>query len=139
MDYTGEKSNENFVAYVRRESVENVAELILFRLGFKSNLLGTQYLKEAIVSKYTTKIDSLCRHLYPLVATKFNTKSARVERSIRHTINECHASGKLLRANDLLGWQMVTNYPPTNSEFISSICTWMRLERRCVDSINSGA
>ena len=134
MNYSKEKANAKFDDVVRHESIEHVVEFLLFRLGFKSNLRGTRYLKEAIVSKYTTDVDSLCKQLYPSIAAKYDTKGERVERSIRHTINECYASGNLARANDMLGWQIVSNYPPTNSEFISSVCTWIRLEKMSANS-----
>ena len=134
MNYNGEKHDDKLTAFVKDESVENTVEFILFRLGFKSNLRGTRYLKEAIVAKYTTQVDSLCKHLYPQIAAKYGTKGERVERSIRHAINEWHAAGNLVRANEMLGWQMISNYPPTNSEFISLICTWLRLEKTYADS-----
>ena len=134
MDNFASRNNERFIAFVKHESVENVVEYLLFRLGFKSNLQGTKFLAEAIVKKYNTRIDSLCKQLYPQIAAKYDTKGERVERSIRHTINECYASGNLARANEMLGCQIVSNYPPTNSEFISSICTWIHLERMYVDS-----
>lgn len=133
MEYFGER-NDEIIAFVRHESVENVAVYLLLQLGFKANLLGTTYLQEAIVQKYATNTNSLCKHLYPLVAAKYNATGERVERSIRHTINECHASGRLSCANEVLGWQMVGNYPPTNSEFISAICTWIHLKKSCAHS-----
>lgn len=125
----GHKNNEKFIAYIKNASIEHAVEYLLFRLGFKCNLQGTKFLQEAIVCKYTTKIDSLSKQLYPQIAAKYETKGERVERSIRHTINECYSSGNLNRANDLLGCNIISNYPPTNSEFISAICTWLRLER----------
>lgn len=140
MNNFSDKNNEKLSAFVKNESVENIAEYILFRLGFKSNLQGTKFLTDAIVRKYTTKIGSLCKQLYPQIAAKYDTKGQRVERSIRHAINECYASGNLARANDMLGCQIVdSNYPPTNSEFISSICTWIHLERTYADSANKKA
>ena len=134
MEHFGNKHNERLVSFVKNDNVESFVELLLFRLGFKSNLQGTKFLAEAIVTMYTTKVDSLCKDLYPQIAVKYGTKGERVERSIRHTINECYASGKLTHANELLGCQIISNYPPTNSEFISSICTWIRVERVYVAS-----
>ena len=137
MDNISEKHKERFAAFVRNESVENIVEFILFRLGFKSNLQGTKFLQEAIVKKYNMQIGSLCKQLYPQIAAKYQTKSERVERSIRHTINECFASGNLVRANEMLGCHIVdSNYPPTNSEFISAICTWIHLEKMYADVSN---
>ena len=124
-----EKQRDRFAFFVKSESVENAVEFMLFQFGFKSNLQGTGFLKDAIVENYTTKIRSLSKGLYPRIAVKHDSTAERVERSIRHTINECFSAGNLVRANDLLGFQIISNYPPTNSEFISSICTWLRLER----------
>ena len=137
MDYMVEKHKERFDAFAKGDSVENIVEFILFRLGFKSNLQGTRFLQDAIVQKYSTQINSLCKQLYPQIAAKYHTKGERVERSIRHTINECYSSGNLVRANEMLGCRIVdSNYPPTNSEFISSICTWIHLERQYLNAAN---
>ena len=134
MDNISERQSDRFATFLQHESVENIVELILFNLGFKSNLQGTKFLVEAIVKMYTTQIHWLCKQLYPQIAEKYNTKGQRVERSIRHAIYECYASGNLVRANEMLGCQIVNNYPPTNSEFISSVCTWLRIEKTYVRS-----
>ena len=123
------KQNDSVSALVRSARVENIAELILFELGFKSNLQGTKFLAEAIVRKYGTKVSSMCRQLYPQIAEKFGTTGERVERCIRHAINVCYASGNLQKVNEMTGCRIVGRYPPTNSEFISSVCTWIHLER----------
>lgn len=125
------KQNDVVSDFVRSESVENIAELILFELGFKSNLQGTKFLADAIVRKYNTKVSSMCKQLYPQIGEKFGTTGERVERCIRHAINVCYISGNLLKVNEMSGCKIVGSYPPTNSEFISSVCTWIHLERTC--------
>lgn len=133
MNDSKDNPKDRFAHFVNYESVENAVEFILFRLGFKGNLQGTIFLKDAIVKNYATKIQCFSRDIYPQIAAKYDSTAERVERSIRHTINECFAAGNLVRANEMLGFQIISNYPPTNSEFISSVCTWLRLERTFVD------
>jgi two-component system response regulator (stage 0 sporulation protein A) len=102
--------------------------MVLFVLGFKSNLSGTGYLREAIVQMYDCKTCLICKELYPNIASKFNTTPQRVERCIRHAISTCVDSTTIFRFNDLCGVQVIDKrYSPTNSEFITQICTWLHL------------
>lgn len=129
MKSLSEKDVEKTAAYVQNNEIENIAETMLFILGFKSNLLGTRYVKDGIVLMYNRKATS-CRLLYDEIAQKFGTTFSRVERSIRHAIGESHANGYLDRLNDLFRFQILDcNYAPTNSEFISAICTWVHIEK----------
>lgn len=130
MQLFAEKCCEKVRIFIQNNDMEAVAGTILFALGFKSKLSGTKYLHAALVEMQ--KIEECClrRDLYPKIAEKFNTNSSCVERSIRHSINDCLIAGTLLRMNDLLGVPVVNGkYPPTNSELISSLSAWIRLER----------
>ncbi len=123
-----EKDVRSTEEYVKNNSLENVAEKLLFILGFKSNLLGTKYLADAIVVRYNSITSMLGKDLYSTVAEKFQTTAERVEHGIRHSISECHNSGGLMKINDLFKSQTVDlRYRPTNKQFISSLCTWIHI------------
>ncbi len=114
--------------------VNDVAERLLFALGFKSKLIGTQYLKEAIVLRFEMNgmvHTGLTSIIYPAVAQKFDSTVNRVERAIRNTINDCFDIGNLMALNDLTLCKIVSSaYPPTNGELLSSIVSWLQIERQ---------
>lgn len=129
MKSLSDKDVDATVEFVRINSIENIAEKLLFILGFKSSLLGTRYIRDGIVNIYNQDFCSF-RTLYEQIAKKYNTTYTCVERSIRHSISESHANGYLDRLNDLFRYQILdSKYPPTNSEFISAICTWVHIEK----------
>lgn len=108
--------------------------LMLTYLGFKNKLIGTQYLKEAILYRYQ-KLNmarvSLTGEVYLTVADKLNSTVNRVERAIRNSISDCNDNGNLIAFNDLIHCQMVEpQFPPTNGELISSIVNWLQLEKQ---------
>ena len=107
---------------------------LLMTLLFKSKLVGTTYLKEAVLFRYEQSDNarvSLTKDIYPAVANKLDTTVNRVERAIRNTINDCHVNGNLYAFNDLMRGEVTkTQYSPTNGELISSIVSWLQLERQ---------
>ncbi len=116
--------------FVKSHSIAAVAEKLLYELGFKCNLLGTMYLRDAIAMQYANGHCSLCKRIYPEIGKKYITTSERVERAIRHAINLCYAEGKPMEMTDLFGKSSLTGrYAPSSGEFISEICTWIRLEQ----------
>lgn len=124
-----EKDVERIRAFIKDNDIEHAAEKILFVLGFKNKLQGTRFLKDALVKMYSGEVCFLCREVYPQIASKYNTTSKRVERCIRNSIRCSLAAGTLCRLNDLFGFKIVDKYAPTNSELITDICTWIRLEK----------
>ena len=107
---------------------------LLMVLVFKSKLVGTTYLKEAVLYRYEQADNarlSLTKDVYPAVATKLDTTVNRVERAIRNTINDCHERGNLFAFNELMRGEVIKEkYPPTNGELISDIASWLQLERQ---------
>ena len=107
---------------------------LFMTLVFKSKLVGTTYLKEAVLYRYKQADNariSLTKDIYPAVATKLDTTVNRVERAIRNTIYDCHANGKLMTFNEVARTEVIKeNYIPTNGELISSMASWLQLERQ---------
>ena len=115
-------------------SVDVVVGRLLLALGFKSKLIGTTYLKDAILLRYNKTNASrigLISDIYPAVAEKQESTVNRVERAIRNTINECYSRGTLLGLNNLFKCQVISPvYAPTNGELLSSIVDWLQIERQ---------
>lgn len=115
-------------------SIDVVVGRLLLVLGFKSKLIGTTYLREAILLRYSNpnaRRKGLISDIYPAVAEKQESTVNRVERAIRNTINECYNRGTLISLNDLFKCQVISPvYAPTNGELLSSIVDWLQIERQ---------
>ena len=66
---------------------------IMHQIGVPAHIKGYQYLREAILLSVgdDEMINSVTKYLYPTVAKKFGTTPSRVERAIRHAIEELWA------------------------------------------------
>lgn len=103
---------------------------VMHEIGIPAHIKGYQFVREAISLTFNDRnLTSVTKELYPLVAEKYNTTSARVERAIRHAIEVAWLRGKedakikLFRCgahND--------KAKPTNSEFISTVAEVLRLK-----------
>lgn len=60
----------------------------LLELGFRPNLLGFEYIKEAVMEVVDSGVSriTLTTQLYPTIAEKHATTKGNVERGIRHAI-----------------------------------------------------
>ncbi len=130
-----EKDLNGIRVFVKSHDIDAVAEKLLFELGFKCNLHGTLYLKEAIVMQYENGLRPLRKEVYPEIAEVCHTTGENVERSIRHAIATCYGTHKPAEMTDLFGKSPITSkYSPSNGEFISVMCTWIRLEKSAVQA-----
>lgn len=114
--------------------VSSVTQRLLTILGFKSKLLGTQYLMDAILYRYEN-VHNLCvgmtNSTYNAVAQTRNTTATRVERAIRNSILNCHTHGALKSFNDLTHAHVINSkYAPSNGEFMCSVVNWLQLEKK---------
>lgn len=109
-----------------------VVRRLLTLLGFKSKLLGTQYLQDAILYRYAnlgTMYAGMTNRAYIAVADKWNSTSTRVERAIRNSIVNCYIHGALKSFNDLSQAPIIdTEFAPSNGEFMCSVVNWLQLE-----------
>ncbi|MCH5157185.1 MAG: hypothetical protein J1G02_04845 [Clostridiales bacterium] len=114
--------------------VGNVVQRLLTILGFKSKLLGTQYLMDAILFRYDNGNNlyvGMTSGTYDAVATLRNSTSTRVERAIRNTIVNCHTHGELKSFNVLTQTHVVdAEFAPSNGEFMCSVVNWLQLEKQ---------
>lgn len=97
---------------------------VLSTLGVPTNLLGYEYLRQAIFIAVQDR-NSLCgitKILYPAVAKKYQVSASSVERAMRHAIEVCCSRGDPDIIEDFFGNTMNPNSgKPTNSEFISKV------------------
>lgn len=118
---------KKLIAYVKNNDTQRAAERILLAVGFKNKLIGTAFLREAVVAK-AAGLACSCKKIYAEVAFKFKTNANCVERAIRNAIADCVLYGHLPRLNDLFGVPFVqSGYAPTNSEIICELAGWIVL------------
>ncbi len=91
------------------------------KIGLYSNLLGYEYLLEAIRLSYADKrlINSVTTDLYPLVAERFSTNPRNVERNMRNAIEISCNRGKFYEIANSIGGNFDVYEKPSNSEFIA--------------------
>lgn len=101
----------------------------LLRLGFRTNLNGYAYLREAIVLAAKDTEQSVTKELYPAAATPFGATGTRVERSIRSAIKSAWLH------HDPAIWQIYFSPDesgliprPTNAAFISRMADLLILQ-----------
>lgn len=115
-----------------RPSLKARVTRTLYTLGMPSDLVGYQYLREAILiaaPDISIATSAMTKQLYPEVARRYRTTVSRVERSIRHAIETAwdRASPETLRA--YFGETVsASRGKPTNSEFIAMVADRLALE-----------
>ena len=130
-----------FVVKDTPDDLPAVVTRLVFALGFKPKLVGTLYLKNAILCGYCFRNQPrviYSKLVYPAVAKHLCTVARNVERDIRHTIEDCARYGNLYAFNDIMKGRLSEgSCPPSNIEFISAVVGWLS-EIVFVDDPNKG-
>ena len=117
-------------AHTTTSAIQTVEiENLLQNIGFPVNLNVYSYLAYALflTSSDETILKSVSKNLYPQIAEKFNTNSACVERSIRHTISRTLLHGNLELQQKLFRYTISPEKgKPTNTEFLSLLSRKLR-------------
>ena len=111
--------------------MENQIIATLLELGVPAHLSGYGYLKQAlqICLDDTKAIRDITKVIYPTIARSFDTTPSRVERAIRHAIEEAWRRGDMEILNRYFGNTLnPLKGKPTNSEFIATVAERMRME-----------
>lgn len=111
-----------------REHYRRIVKQILFDLNFRSKLVGTQYLEEAIVIRCALAQKTVrAMDIYKYVALHHSANPVNVERAIRNTLSDCHRHGDLAKLNGLFGSRVIDKaFPPTASDFICEVSSRIR-------------
>ncbi|AQU79208.1 MULTISPECIES: sporulation transcription factor Spo0A [Planococcus] len=103
-------------------------------IGIPPHLKGYLYLKEAVslVLEQPEILNKVTKVLYPGIATKFDTTSSRVERSIRHAIEQVWNRHETVdHISKIFGYSVAhLESKPTNSEFIAMVADSLQLKMR---------
>lgn len=111
------------------EEAETI-QTILRKMGVSPNLKGYGYLIDAInyilESKETTV--SITKHIYPFIAKKYSSSTAKIERSIRHAIETAWKTGNEDIFEHYLGFMPTKK--PTNSQFVTAVAEYIKEHNR---------
>ncbi len=103
------------------DEVRCLIKRILLDLRFRNKLVGTQYLEEAILLKFTDTSSHMMA-IYEQIAERHDTNKANVEKAIRNTIHDCFYYGRWHKIEDfLVQMPFDDKYPPTISDFLVEI------------------
>ena len=114
--------------------LENAVTEVLYKTGMPPHMMGHRYLKEAIVRAVGDK--TICRAMatlcYPMLARKFNTTSARMERAMRHAIEVSWEHSERDTLRKLFGDNAYKrDNAPTNSQWIEAIAKIVNHKLKC--------
>lgn len=106
---------------------------ILRDIGVPSHTAGYRYIKRAL-EKYMDDREAyqygITKVLYPSIAKEFDSTPSRVERCIRHAIESTWTRGSLEKIEEVFGATVSSlKGKPTNSEFLSGICEYIKTYR----------
>ena len=94
----------------------------LDQIGVKHSLKGYRYIISAIEKGLDdrNKLDRIVKVLYVEIARESDSTPSRVERAIRHAIEETWCRGNARAINSIFGYTVfAAKGKPTNSEFIA--------------------
>ena len=103
---------------------------MLKELGISPALLGYRYIFYAVelIHNNTSYMYKITKKLYPAIAEKFNTTTARVERAIRHAIETSWNKGSINLQKKLFGYTISCDKgSPTNAEFIVTLADYINM------------
>ena len=114
--YLKEKSEK-----IKNNDLRAKLKKIFAKIGIYSNLLGYEYLIEAIIKVSLDKrlVNSLTTELYPSLAEKFSTSEKNIERNMRNSIEVSCNRGKFFEVANSLGGNFTPYEKPSNGEFIA--------------------
>lgn len=114
------------------KDINHVFTDYMIRLGFKANIKGYQYIREAMHMLWEDNLfymESITKRLYPDIAKVYKTTPSRVERAIRHAIEVAWSNGNRELIDSIFGYTIDSNKEkPTNSEFLALMVDYIRLK-----------
>lgn len=124
--FSAPSANES--AVLDRESsnkrIDEAISKLFLSLGIPPHFKGYHYLRTGVelTLEHPDLITSVTTTLYPMIAERYGTTGAKVERSIRHALTVAWNKGRTKLFNSLIGIDTLTeNARPTSSEFIALV------------------
>lgn len=112
------------------KSNEIIISKILREIGVSCNLIGYDYIKASIIIGLNepNAFRLITKELYPRVAKQFGSTPCRVERGIRHAIENAWDRGNLEIMHNIFGYSTSSEKgKPTNSEFLATVVEYIKV------------
>lgn len=123
--YRGKKADDaDEKANAANKRINEAISKLFLSLGIPPHFKGYSYLRTGITLTIDqpSLISSVTTTLYPMIAERYGTTGAKVERSIRHALTVAWNKGRTKAFNKLIGVDTLTeNDRPTSSEFIAVV------------------
>ena len=102
--------------------------LALNELGVPFGLKGRDYIESAVELILNEERKDITKELYPRIAIEFETKPLRVERAIRHAIEECFLNADPKMLKEFFGNTIsIQSGKVTNSTFLYGIAKHIQI------------
>ncbi len=126
----GDKSDAEPLPSLQQYDAEDFVNAVIRSLPINSKHKGFAFIRSAIEMAVDDRslLDSITKCLYPAVAKRHGTTSARVERCIRHALIFAWEHGAQKEYIKLLGYAPPNEGRPTNSAFIHSLVDLCRIK-----------
>lgn len=118
-------------AKYRAEETEITVSNILKSFGISANVNGYRFLRDGIIYsvEHNEAVTCITKRIYPVIAEKYGTTAACVERSIRSALESAWRKADSGIIFDIFG-NSLGGDKPTNSEFIAVVADKVRLDMK---------
>lgn len=110
------------------DEIMSDSSAILKRLGMGMNSKGYAFLRDGLMLyiQEPSCLDDLSERMYPLIAEKYSTTAACVERNMRTALEKAWGRGDMDFAEQLFGYSIDEEKgKPTNMAFIATVADYM--------------
>lgn len=105
--------------------MNRIYELLIF-LGLAPERKGFHYL-ECLIEEFLSNPNMTLKEAYKKIASIVNANEYTIDSSIRNVIHSAYDSGKLLRLNQKMNFEIIDNkYCPTNKALISYLVRYLK-------------
>lgn len=128
-------SHNDPVQISRLGKAEMEISTLLHNLGIPSHVRGYKYIRDGVMILYANDglVTLVTKEIYPQIASKYDTTTARVERAIRHAIEISWTRGDIKLMEEIFGNSIdFDRSRPTNAEFLTGIADRFRMMSKTV-------
>lgn len=110
---------------------------LLFKMGFRANLIGFDYIVDGIVTslKLVGKRVKYEKELLPMISERYKVSSQSVGNAIRHSIEDLWNIGRIDEVNKAINMRLFyANQKPSSSVFLTTLIKLISLRYVYIDN-----
>lgn len=127
----GKDERNEAAAQSDAKALRSLIDALCIKVGIPIHIQGYAYICEAVqmVVCQPDIINRITRELYPGIASRYETSSSKVERSIRHAVSVLWQRGRVDAINQIFGFPVCAHEKKlTNGEFIALLANRCKAE-----------